>query len=151
MDQFKKKQTVKDILLNPAYNFIEGEDYEIVKYKPSTGRPGDDIRMTIDTVKSICLLSQTKKGHQFRQYYIKMEKLFMKYVSTDIKNKLTNPIPELNKYTFNIQDYIDKEVLYLIHVKDNIYKFGITYDINHRCSTKPLNILSNSYLGSTSS
>jgi predicted GIY-YIG superfamily endonuclease len=61
-----------------------------------------------------------------------MEKLFMKYVSTDIKNKLTNPIPELNKYTFNIQDYIDKEVLYLIHVKDNIYKFGITYDINRR-------------------
>lgn len=41
---------------------------------------------------------------------------------------------ELKKdnYEFDINNYIDKEVLYLIKVKDNIYKYGITYDILRR-------------------
>lgn len=131
---FKKKQTIKDILANAKYGFVKNVDYKIEAYKPETGRPGDDIYMTIETVKSICLMAQNEKGQQFRKYYIEMEKLFRQYISTAIQNKLTNPIPQLNKYDFDINNFMKKEVLYLIYVKDDIYKFGITADIKKRLS-----------------
>ncbi len=129
---FKKKQTVKDILLNEKYNFANGTDFTIKQYKPKTGRPGDMIYMTIDTIKVICLMAPTQKGQQFRRYYIEMEKLFKQYVSTKIFNKLNNPIPELNKHDFDVNKYKDKEVLYIINIIDNLYKFGITNNIYRR-------------------
>jgi len=129
---FKKKQTITDILKNDKYGFKGGEDYKIEIYKPETGRPGENIFMTVDTLKSICLMSVSEQGQKFRKYYIEMEKLFKKYVSTEIQNRITNPIIELNKYDFDPVQFQNKEVLYLIHVKDKIYKFGITNDIMTR-------------------
>lgn len=129
---FKKKQTIKDILHNEKYKFVNNVDYKIEIYKPETGRPGEEIFMTIDTIKNICLMAQNEKGHEFRKYYIEMEKLFRMYVSTSIQNQLTNPIPQINKYDFDVNAYIGKEILYLLYIKDDIYKFGITNDVIKR-------------------
>lgn len=129
---FKKKQTVIDILKNDKYKFIEGEEYTITYYKPETGRPGFEIKLSIETLKNLCLMSASEQGQKFRRYYIEMEKLFKKYVATEIQNKLTNPIPQLNKYDFDVNKYHRKEVLYLLKVKDDIYKFGITINIAKR-------------------
>ena len=131
---FKKKQTIKDILCNVKYGFVNDIDYKIENYKPETGRPGEEIYMTIDTIKNICLMAQNKKGHEFRKYYIEMEKLFRTYTSTLIQNQLTNPIPQINKYDFDVNTYIGKEILYLLYIKDNIYKFGVTNDVIQRFS-----------------
>jgi phage anti-repressor protein len=132
---YKNKRTVTDILKNEKYDFLLDNDYKIIKQKSTGGRPMNEIMMTIDTIKTIILLSPTKKGHEFRKYYIEMEKLFRKFIDNEIKNKITNPIPELNKYDFDVTEHTDKEVLYLICVKDNVYKFGITYNIGRRLST----------------
>jgi phage anti-repressor protein/predicted GIY-YIG superfamily endonuclease len=129
---YRKKQTVLDILKNDKYSFKENIDYSITQYKPGNGRPGTNICMTIDTIKCLCLMSDSEKGHQFRKYYIEMEKLYKQYVSTIIKNQLTNPIPQINQHNFDITSYANKEVLYLIYVKDNLYKFGVTRDIQRR-------------------
>ncbi|CAH6421817.1 Hypothetical protein KVN_LOCUS505 [uncultured virus] len=129
---FKKKQTIKDILLNTKYDFKQGQDYKIEILPSTGGRPGDDIKMTMETIKSILLMCQSKTGQKFRRYYLEMEKLFKKYVSTEIINKLTNPIIELNKYEFDINQYKNKEVMYLINIKDDINKYGITRDIQKR-------------------
>ncbi|QKF94061.1 phage anti-repressor protein [Fadolivirus algeromassiliense] len=130
---YKKKDTVYNILVNGKYDFVNGTDYKIEKIKKEgICKPINEIYMTIDTIKCICLLCPTEKGQQFRKYYIEMEKLFRQYVSTTIQNKLTNPIPELNKYDFDINKYMKKEVLYLIFIKDDIYKFGVTADIKKR-------------------
>ena len=129
---FKKKQTVVDILKGDKYGFKVNDDYKIEIYKPETGRPGENVLMTIDTLKSICLMSASEQGQKFRKYYIEMEKLFKQYVSTEVQNKITNPIVELNKYDFDPVQFKHKEVLYLIHVKDKIYKFGVTGDITKR-------------------
>ena len=131
---YHKKQTVVDILKNDKYKFKNDIDYKIENYKPENGRPGNNILMTIDTVKSLCLMSASEKGQLFRSYYIEMEKLFRTYASTLIQNQLTNPIPQLNKYDFDVNLYIGKEILYLLYIKDNIYKFGVTNDIIKRFS-----------------
>lgn len=133
---YKKKETVHNILINKKYGFTEGTDYRIEKIKKDgICKPINEIYMSIDTIKCICLLCPTEKGHQFRKYYIEMEKLFRKYISTTIQNQLSNPIPQLNKYDFDINNYMKKEVLYLIYIKDDIYKFGVSADIKRRLST----------------
>nr|QBK88637.1 MAG: hypothetical protein LCMiAC01_03150 [Mimivirus LCMiAC01] len=129
---YKHKKHIVSVLKNPKYQFIEGTDYKMVKQKSTGGRPGINILIHIDTAKMICLMVPTTKGHQFRKYYIEMDKLFKKYVSTKLANKLNNPVPELNKHDFDINKYKNKEILYLIHIKDNLYKFGITSNLRKR-------------------
>ena len=126
---YKKKETIKEILLNKKYNFIEGKDYIFYKQKSTGGRPCIAMKLHVDTIKMLCMMASTKKGQQFRRYYIEMDRIFKKYVSTELLNKLDNPIPELNKYDFDINKYKDKEVLYLIYLEDNLYKYGITANI----------------------
>ena len=48
---------------------------------------------------------------------------------------LINPIHVLNKYDFDVNLYKNIEVLYLICVKNDIYKFGITQNIIKRLKT----------------
>ena len=129
---YKKKQTVKDILLNDKYGFIENTDYKLELFKPKTGRPGETIYLSVDTIKCICLMAPTEESQKFRRYYIEMERLFKQYVSTEVQNKLTNPIPEIEYKNFDLDPYIGKETLYLIKVTDNVYKYGITTTIQKR-------------------
>lgn len=130
---YKKKDTVLNILKNEKYGFVESTDYKIEKIKvDGVCKPINDILMTISTIKCICLLCPTKKAHQYRKYYIEMDNLQRQYVSTIIQNQLTNPILQLNQYNFDVAPYINKEVLYLIYIKDDLYKFGVTNDIQTR-------------------
>lgn len=130
---YKQKRTINEILTNNNYNFIENADYKIEKIKKKeVCKPINEIYMTIDTIKCICLMAPTEQGQKFRRYYIEMEKLFKKYIAIEIQNKLTNSIPQLNKYDFDVNKYHKKEVLYLLKVKDDIYKFGITINIAKR-------------------
>jgi len=130
---YKQKRTITEILFNIKYGYISEIDYRMEKIKKDgICKPVNEIYMTIDTVKSICLMAPTEKGQEFRKYYIAMEKLFRTFASTLIQNQLTNPIPQINKYDFDVNMYIGKEILYLLYIKDNIYKFGVTNDIIER-------------------
>lgn len=133
---YKKKCTILDILQNDKYDFQLDTDYKIQKIKKEgICKPINEIYMTIDTVKCICLMAPTETGQEFRRYYIAMEKLFRQYTSTIIQNSLTNPLPEINKYDFHEQQFYDKEVLYLININDEYYKYGITQNIKKRLTT----------------
>lgn len=135
-----RKDKIITIARNDKYNFIEGTDYVITKQKSTGGRPGNMIKLHIDTAKIICMMSPTKKGHEFRKYYVQMDRLFKQYMSTELKNKISNPIHELNKYDFDINAYNDKEVLYLINVENDMYKFGITSNLHKRLNNHKNNL-----------
>jgi phage anti-repressor protein len=137
---YKKKETVYTILKNKKYGFVEGKDYKIEKQDSSGGRPANEIYMTIDTAKCIRLLAPTEKGNEIRKYYIEMEKCFRQILSDQSVNKLINPIPQLNKYDFDPNTFKGKEVLYLIHIKDNFYKFGVTANILKRLRNHKVNL-----------
>ncbi len=133
---YKKKQTITDILRNKRYGYIENVDYRIVKEKKENiCKPVDEIYMTIDTIKCICLTAPTEQSQQFRKYYIEMEKLFKKYISENIRKTLKNPIPDADMYDIDVKSFEDKEVFYLIYIGEGHFKYGITYDIRERLNT----------------
>jgi len=132
---YKKKQNIVDMLKNKKYKYIENTDYKIIKEKKeNVCKPVNEIYMTFDTLKSICLSAPTEKSHQFRKYYIEMEKIHMEHLNSQI-NKLKNPISCLAKYSFDINQWLNKKIVYLIYIKDNLYKFGITADPATRFAT----------------
>ena len=131
---YKKKGTIKEVLLKKKYGFVEGKDYILEKQKSSGGRPRIDIKLHVDAAKMICFMSPTTKGQQFRRYYIEMDNLFRKCIAEELINKVDDPIPELHKKSFDVNKYKNKEVLYLIYIKDKTYKFGITDNLYKRLS-----------------
>lgn len=126
---FKQKKSIEDILKNDKYGFIEGTDYKIEKIKKENiCKPINEIFLTAESFKCICLMSPSKEGQKFRKYFIEIEKSLKN--STIIENNLLDE--KINKYKFDPNEFANKEILYLLHLKDNIYKFGITANLNER-------------------
>lgn len=134
---YKKKETIFEMLSRNSSGFTKDTDYKIVKeQKEGVKKPINEIYMTIDTLKCICLMSQTEQSQKFRKYYLQMEKLFRESASAETLNKLTNPITIFTDYVTDIKKYKDKDVVYLIELNDeHEYKFGITSDIQQRLNT----------------
>lgn len=72
---YSSKQKGKDSLVR---NFIENDHYtrsvEMVKRKQGGGATKEKILLTKDTFKMFCMLAQTSKGNEVREYFIKVEK-----------------------------------------------------------------------------
>jgi phage anti-repressor protein len=91
---YSSKQKGKDSLLR---NFIENDHYtrsvEMVKRKQGGGAAKEKILLTKDTFKMFCMLAQTSKGNEVREYFIKVEKKLYQitsdtnYIETRDKSK----------------------------------------------------------------
>jgi phage anti-repressor protein len=91
---YSSKQKGKDSLLR---NFIENDHYtrsvEMVKRKQGGGAVKEKILLTKDTFKMFCMLAQTSKGNEVREYFIKVEKKLYQltsdtnYIETRDKSK----------------------------------------------------------------
>jgi phage anti-repressor protein/predicted GIY-YIG superfamily endonuclease len=132
---YKYKKSIMENLENEKFGYILGTDYKIVKEKKEgVCKPVNEIYMSIDTIKCICLTAPTELSQKFRRYYIEMEKIYKEYI-INLEGRLKNPISCLAKYEFDINQWLKKKVVYLIYIKDNLYKFGITCDVSTRFST----------------
>ena len=133
---YKKKESIQDILSNNKYDFVENTDYKIVKEK-LTGvcKPINEIYMTIDTIKCICMMAPTEKSQEFRRYYLQMERIFREFATAEMTNKIIHPVPELNNYEVDISKFKDKDVVYLLKLEGTKYKFGTTGKIVRRLET----------------
>ena len=60
-------------------NFVLDIDYKILFHQPvenlKGGRPKEDVLMTVNTFKRLCLKASTKKADQIHSYYIRLEEL----------------------------------------------------------------------------
>lgn len=91
---YSSKQKGKDSLIR---NFIENDHYtrsvEMVKRKQGGGATKEKILLTKDTFKMFCMLAQTSKGNEVREYFIKVEKKLYQltsdtnYIETRDKSK----------------------------------------------------------------
>ena len=60
-----------DNLENNKYGYIQGTDYKIIKEKKEgICKPVNEIYMTIDTIKCICMTAPTELSQKFRKYYL---------------------------------------------------------------------------------
>jgi phage anti-repressor protein len=117
----------KDVLKKTLdKSYIKNIDYKITKIKKETkGRPIEEIMITPDCMKRICMRSSTNKAEEVRTYFIKIEKLIDKYkqvIIDDLNKKIgileNNQKPKLNP---------KKGVIYVIRTTktiDDLFKIG---------------------------
>ncbi|WP_419767230.1 phage antirepressor KilAC domain-containing protein [Arcobacter sp.] len=56
------------------YDFVESEDYILLKNGENGSNPKIDYIVTMDMAKELCMVSNTPKGKQVRRYFIEVEK-----------------------------------------------------------------------------
>ena len=153
---FSRKDPAKRLL---EKNFENNIDYKITsiqkeKTTPLLGGAGsnkESILMTINTFKELCIKADTNKAKDIRKYFIKLEYILHEIINEEakelkelvfkqqqeIKNKneiITKKEQEviLEKEKILLESYHFKNIVYLIHIKNNLYKYGHTGNIKDR-------------------
>ena len=118
-----RKDVIKETLLRTYINDI---DYKIIKVITNKkGKPSEEILISPNCFKKLCMMSRTEKADEVRDYFIKIEKLLNKYKNYIIDglskkvNVLENnqkPLPKINK-----------KLIYFLKSPsspDNVFKLG---------------------------
>lgn len=129
-----RKDSLKRTLVE---TYIKNIDYKIKKIKSTTaGKPREEIMITADCCKRLCMLSRTKKAEEVRTYFIEIEKLMNKYKDYIIEalNKKINILENNQK---QIQDNKNGVIYVLKTDYDivNLYKIGKTKKFKERIRT----------------
>ena len=129
-----RKDSLKRTLIE---SYIKNVDYKIKKNKSITpGKPKEEIIITTDCCKRLCMLSKTKKAEEVRTYFIEIEKLLNKY-----KNYI---IDSLNKKVcvleYNMKPIPNNKsgIIYILKTEKDIvdlYKLGKTKKFKERIRT----------------
>lgn len=128
----------KDVLKRTLERtYIKDVDYKIkiIKLK-GKGRPYEEIFITPNCMKRICMLSTTKKAEEIRTYYIKIEKFLDKYKEIIIEelNKKIEILENNNKQISKTQ----KGIIYVLKTNldiEDLYKIGRTKKFKNRINT----------------
>lgn len=145
---FTRKDNCKSILV---LNFKENIHFTIAKKAAppipgagiNTGGSGynkESILLTVDTFKELCLKCNTKKASEIHKYFIKVEKILQEILNeqTDelrlqLKQKDLQLIEHKKDTKNTLLDSFDKKwIVYLIKIRDSLYKFGSSRDIKER-------------------
>ena len=123
---FESKKLISDIFKNEIYGFEENVDYKIID-KKENHKTKKQFYLTTDTLKLLCLIAPTdeNKGKQFRRYLL----------NNTSNNSSNNTLLQSTKYEFDVNKYKNKEIVYIIKIKDNTYKFGMSCQIDQRLSS----------------
>jgi len=129
-----RKDSLKRTLIE---TYIKNIDYKITKIKSNTpGKPREEIIITADCCKRLCMLSKTKKAEEVRTYFIEIEKLLDKYKNyiIDALNKKVNILENNQKPIPNNKSGI----IYILKTEHdiiNLYKLGKTKKFKERIRT----------------
>ena len=126
------KRNLKKTLIE---SYQENIDYKITTNKPKgKGRPNEEILLTPNCFKRLCMMSKTPKAEQVRDYFLQIESHLDKYKSyiiDGLRNDVRKAIYEL-KPPLEISK---GGVIYVFKTTENIeniYKIGKTQDFKNR-------------------
>jgi len=126
-----RKDNLKKTLIA---SYIKNVDYKITKVKSITaGKPKENIMITSECCKRLCMLSKTTKAEEVRTYFIEIEKLMNKYKDyiIDALNKKVDILENNMKPMPNNKN----GVIYVLKTDHNItdlYKIGKTKKFKER-------------------
>ena len=153
---FANKKNAKRTLEN---NFTIDEDYKITVLPTEHGQfPRENVLLNVDTFKSLCMIVKSEKSKEIRKYYIKLENIYNKLINEErieYAKKIEDSKKELEKQQKKIEEknqllikqelsnikekeqillksYDKKCIVYLILIKENLFKFGFTNNITQR-------------------
>ena len=92
----------------------------------------EQILLTVNTFKKLCLKSNMEKADEIHDYYIKMEEIMMEYKKEQFELQLQAKEQELIHYKKKIYEEIQKTGHIYVIKTDGGYKIGKTKDINNR-------------------
>jgi superfamily II DNA or RNA helicase/phage anti-repressor protein len=118
-------------------SYIKNIDYKIKKVKSKTaGKPREEIMITADCCKRLCMLSKTEKAEEVRTYFIEIEKLMNKYKDYIIE-ALNKKVGILDNNQKPIPDNKNGIIYILKTDKDivDLYKIGKTQKFKERIRT----------------
>ena len=132
------KKNLKVILIN---NFELNFDYTINtirKQQKNTKRTStyDEILITPNCMKELCMISQTAKAKEVRKYFIEMEKLIKRYFET-IKEEMYKKIGLLETNQ-KPKSAVKGGIIYILkalNTNATLYKLGKTTDLKNRLNT----------------
>lgn len=103
-------------------NYILGKDYQITKLaqKLSKGVRNVIYMLSFECFERICIVSSTKKGDEYRDYFIMLRK-FVDYYKQHITDKIEN-LTKTHKYIY----------IMLVNKNKQIFKVGRTENIRKR-------------------
>lgn len=102
------------------------------------GSNKETILLTVNAFKELCLLANTEQAKRIRQYYIRMEAMFMQYLKKELENvtdKVKYLEAELEKASKKRKKtkYTLGDTVYIVWDRaDNVYKVGSTDNMNAR-------------------
>lgn len=133
-----RKDSLKNILIN---NFEDKFDYTIkeMKRRQINSRGAtlyEEITITPNCFKELCMISQTKKAKEVRKYFIELEKLIKRYFQT-IKDEMLKKIGLLEINQKPKVDVIGGVVYILraLNTDATLYKLGKSDDLKKRLQT----------------
>jgi phage anti-repressor protein len=131
-------------------NFVVDEDYKVAlfhteKRKNEGGHNKEDIMLSVDTFKNLCMIVKTDKGKAIRKYYVKLENIYNKLIQEEIQKKeellikerenankekenATKLLEEKDKYIAQLKEKELVPILYIAHnpIIKNKHKIGIS-------------------------
>jgi phage anti-repressor protein len=129
-----RKDNLKKTLIE---SYIKNVDYKIKKIKSNTpGKPKEEILITSNCCKRLCMMSKTKKAEEVRTYFIEIEKLMNKYKNYII-DALNKKVGILENNQKSIPDN-KNGIIYVLktnHDIVNLYKLGKTKKFKERIRT----------------
>lgn len=146
---FSRKDHAKRLL---EKYFIDNIDYQILlphlgeqknklKDEERGGYNKEQIMMTTNTFKKLCLKANTKKADEIHDYYIKLEELLHETINEEtdelrnqlqIKDEQHNKDLKINKHKILIRLLKGKKSVYVGEIEKDKYKIGSTKDVNER-------------------
>ena len=147
-EMYKEKPITKVIGLSlPTNNLLEEKAAPLTcgaalptKNLGGAGLNKEQILMTINTFKKLCLKSNTKKADEIHDYFIKLEEVYHEILdeeSNELRNQILQKDKQLivDKQDILLHSYHKKSIVYLIKLIHNgriFYKFGNTDNIKRR-------------------
>ncbi len=136
-----RKDNLKRLLVE---NFSENHDYiiHIIKRKNQKNNGyhiREDIFITPDCFKELCMLSQTSKAKEVRRYYLSIERLikqYHRYIQEKLYQKInlleTNQKPKVNINGGVIYFFRALNQIKIDELEDDLYKIGKTKNSKKR-------------------
>ena len=129
------KSDKSDLKKTLIRTYVENIDYiiNVPKKQNTNGKKREDIMLTPECFKKICLLTRSKNGEKVREYYISMEEVLSKYKDHIIKNvyKKMDALKENQKPKVDVK----KGLIYVLKTdknRDDVFKIGKTKKFKRR-------------------
>lgn len=111
-------------------------DY-IIDQQQTNGRPQQDIYLTVDCFKEVCMKSNSKRGELVRKYFIMIENAYREYLFGAIRNRRRFDNEDYGDKKYQNKKYPLGNCVYIIRIDYSgamSYRIGLTKNLSRRLS-----------------